>query len=340
MTRNWIPHGIAFCELRQEVKTESFVFVLLPNLSMNAFSSAIEPLRIANQVTGKELFRWRCLSESGDPVLCSNGVPVGVDGALKEVLPDEIVLVCSGILPDHSFATSTADRLRMFWRRGQTVGGICTGAYLLARAGILKGSAFTLHWENLPAFREKFADLQATEQLFHISNRIWTCAGGLAATDMMVDRISQLYGKELAGMVANMCLLQTPRSETEPQKASAAATIGIRNTKLVQIVEHMEMFLDDSIELDDIAAKFQISRRQLERLFSKYLSTTPRKYLMMLRLHRARSLMAETSLGIPEVSAACGFATASHFSKRFKEAFGISPRRFSLTRHRSSGDIG
>jgi transcriptional regulator GlxA family with amidase domain len=330
MDRSWVSQGVAFCELNQVVETEDFVFVLLNNFSMNAFSSAIEPLRIANQVTGKELFRWRCLSEDGQAVKCSNGISIGVEGTLDSVNCGDIVLVCSGLMPGRSFSKKVADKIRHFWRRGQIVGGICTGAYTLAGAGILEGSAFTLHWENWSAFSELYPDLNVLEQVFLCDGRIWTCAGGFAATDLMISHINKNYGKELAGTVANMCLYHTPRAEREPQKASTAAAIGVRNPKFLRILNFFEENFDEELNLDDVVDRFDLSRRQLERLFTQYLSTTPKKYLMSMRLYRARMMMSETNLSVSDVSAACGFGSPSHFSKCFKQKFGMSPRRFSI----------
>ena len=255
---------------------------------MNAFSSAFEPLRIANQLSGKELFHWRCVSEDGKPVRCSNGIPLGVDGDLEGIGADGIVLVCSGVLPKSTASRKVADRIRRLWRQGQTVGGICTGSYTLARAGILKGRAFTLHWENILAFQELYPDLDPAEQRFSLHDRIWTCAGGLAATDMIVSHIRDRCGQDLAISVANMCLHSFPRRETEPQKAGTAATIGVRNAKLVNIIEHFNIMLEDELNLDDVAARYQMSRRQMERLFNRYLGTTPKKFLMNLRLEKSQ----------------------------------------------------
>lgn len=116
MTKNWIPRGIAFCEFEQEFQTESFTFVLLPEFSMNAFSSAVEPLRLANQLTGKEIFHWRCVSEDGQPVECSNGVTVGVNGTMEDISATDAVLVCSGVNPE-----------KMLRERSPTTSDACGG---------------------------------------------------------------------------------------------------------------------------------------------------------------------------------------------------------------------
>ena len=135
-------------------------FVLLPKFTMLAFSSAIEPLRMANQLTQQVLFRWTVLSDDGGPVACSNGVPVMVDGPWNAAKPEGIILVVSGVEPEGKASVALGDWLRGLWRRGRMVGGLCTGAYALAQAGILKGRRFTMHWDNTTAFSENFPDLE------------------------------------------------------------------------------------------------------------------------------------------------------------------------------------
>mgnify|MGYP000037864039 CR=1 FL=1 len=325
-----VPQGIATYGVPGQPAVEDYTFVLLPDLSMNAFSAAIEPLRIANQLTGKELFRWRLISEGGAPVRCSNGVALGVDGALEDLPGESIALVCSGIRAEAGNARAVPALIRKHWRRGAMVGGICTGAYTLARAGILKGSQFTLHWENLPAFRELFPGLEPGEQIYAMDGRIWTCAGGAAASDMMIHRIAALHGTGLARSVANMCLLQVPRAAQEAQKASTAAATGVRHPKLLRILKHFEENLAEEMNLDTVGAQYGISRRQMERLFRAHLSVTPKKHLLTMRLHHARAMMAGTDLTPSEVAAACGFGSSSHFSRLFKAAFGQSPKRYSM----------
>lgn len=327
---DWVPQGIAFYEVEGLPKTEEYTFVIMPDLSMNAFSAAVEPLRIANQLTGKELFRWRLVSQDGQAVHRSNGVPLGVSGGLNSISDSSVLMVCSGVRAEQTQAQSVSSRVRKHWREGGIVGGICTGAYTLAHAGILKGASFTLHWENLPPFRELFPDLEPQEQIYVMERRIWTSAGGAAASDMMIHRIAQLHGDSLARQVANMCLLPVPRSAQEPQKASIAASAGVRHSKLLAILRFFEENLSETFNLDEVGDQFGISRRQMERLFNTYLSITPKKHLMNLRLHHARAMMAETDLPPSEIAAACGFGSVSHFSRRFRSAFGQPPSRFAL----------
>ena len=127
-------------------------------------------LRIANQLSGQALFEWEVLSETGAPVACSNGLEVNVDGPLRATRPRAMIFVCAGVEPEKSASRPVSDWLRQQWRSGRTVGGLCTGAYALAKAGILEGRSFTLHWENLPPFVETFGHLRPLEQLYCIDS--------------------------------------------------------------------------------------------------------------------------------------------------------------------------
>lgn len=204
--------------------------------------------------------------------------------------------------------------------------------HTLARSGILKGKSFTLHWENITPFREIYPELDPKGQLYVIDDRILTSSGGSAATDLFLRLIHDRFGSHLSQAVLNMCVYTLHRSGAEAQQSSRSATLGIGNKNLVTIIKYFEDNIDEQFNLDDIAAQAGISRRQIERLFTKHLGLSPKKYFQQLRLGRARALLAETDLPMAEVAAACGFDSATYFAKRFRDMFGVTPHRFSAGR--------
>lgn len=325
----FVAKGSAHVTLQQQPEPLDVAFVLLPKFTMLAFSSAIEPLRMANQLTQQVLFRWQVLSDDGAPVACSNGVPIMVDGAWNTAKPEGMVLVCSGVEPEGKASIALGDWLRSLWRRGRVVGGLCTGAYALAAAGILKGHRFTMHWDNIDAFAENHPDMLPARQVFCIDDRVMTCAGGVAAADLMLKLINDRFGPALGQEVMNMCLLTQRRQEEDLQTTSLAARLGTRHDKLLQAAAFMEAHIEDDFDLDACAAHLSLSRRQIERLFARYLNITPVRYMNDLRLARGRSLLAETDMKVTEVAVACGYASTSHFSKSFRKKYGTSPYRFS-----------
>jgi transcriptional regulator GlxA family with amidase domain len=327
--RSFVAKGVAHVDLARVAEPVPVSFVLLPKFTMLAFSSAIEPLRIANQLTSQTLFRWQVLSADGAPVTCSNGVPVGADGPWAGTAPEGIVLVCSGVEPEGQTSVALADWLRGLWRKGRTVGGLCTGAYALARAGILQGHRFTLHWENISAFAETWPDLTPARQVFTMDKRVVTCAGGVAAADLMLQLIHDRFGAVLSQEVMNMCLLTQRRQQEDHQTASLATRLGTRHDKLLKAAAFLEARLEEDFDLDACATHLNLSRRQIERLFSSHLGVTPVRYVNDLRLARGRALLAETDMKVTEVAVACGYASTSHFSKSFRKKYGLSPYRFS-----------
>lgn len=328
----YMPNGIAHVQMDGDIETEHFSFLLLPQFSMLAFSSAIEPLRIANQLTERNLYSWETVSSTDSQIQCSNGVTMTADVAMEEASTESSLFVCTGVEPERNQSKKVSDWIRRGWRRGRTVGGLCTGAYILAHAGILENTAFTLHWENLDSFRERFPNLDPLEQLYVLDRRILTCGGGAAATDMMVHLIREKHGGVLADTILNMCLMQSARPGNARQRSATSALLATRHVRLAAIVDYMHDNLEDEISLRQISLLFGLSMRQMERLFSRYTNTSPKQFLVGLRLERGRALLADTNLSVAEISAAVGFSSKTHFSKRFGEKFGVSPSKFAASR--------
>ena len=309
----------------------NFAFVIIPRFSMMAFASAIEPLRIANRLSGRDLYRWQVVSVAGGPVRASNGVLMMTDQTLADVAirPGSrcpTVVVCSGLGAEHVRDPQLFAWLRRADRTGAAIGALCTGAYLLARAGLLDGHRCTIHWENLPAFREDFPDIPVQADLFEVDRNRLTCSGGTAALDMMLHLIATEHGQELATKVSEQCIVDRIRSSFDHQRMPYRVRHGIHHPKLIGAIELMEANVEEPIDQDTLAGYVGLSRRQLERLFSKHLGRTPAQYYLELRLERARHLLYQTTMPIMDVAFACGFVSASHFSTCYRQMYGKTPR--------------
>lgn len=308
-------------------------FLLVPNFSMIAFATAVEAVRIANRMSGRELYRWALLSKDGAPVRASNGIQVTADMAMKEMYrqngnlrrPD-MVLVCSGLGVERFKDNEVHGWLRLVERQGTMLGALCTGAYVLARAGLLNGYKCAIHWENLSGFQETFPDIEVCADLFEVDRNRYTCSGGTAALDMMLYIIAQQHGNELATKVSEQCLVDRMRNPHDRQRLPLRARLGVHNPKLIAAIELMEANLSEPVEQEALANHVGLSRRQLERLFRKHLGRPPAHYYLDLRLERARHLLYQSDLPIVDIALACGFVSASHFSKCYRQLYGRSPR--------------
>lgn len=302
-------------------------FVVVPKFSMIALTCAVEPLRIANRLAGRELYRWPLFSIDGKPVVASNGFEMTPSGDLEQATPLSTVAVCAGIDVHKVTDKALMNWLRRMDRKGADIGALDTGSYILARAGILAGYNCTIHWEQLAGFAEDFPDIEVTTELFEIDRQRFTCAGGTAGIDMMLNVIAVQHGHELAAQVADQFMHERIRDQHDHQRVSLPARLGVRHPKLLSVIELMEKHLEEPLSRAQLARKAGLSTRQLERLFRKYLFRSPARYYLELRLNKARLLLLQTNMSVIDVALACGFVSASHFSKCYRDFFGRTPRK-------------
>ncbi len=317
----------------------SFVFYLVPDFTMIAFATALDPLRSANRMLGYEAYRWRLASLDGRPVRASNFVECAVDTSLdderkKMAGPDRpsMVVVCSGINVERYQSKSTFAWLREEYNRGVAIGGLCTGAHILATAGLLSNKRCAIHWENLPGFSEAFPKANVFADLFEVDHNIYTCAGGTAALDMILKLIGDDFDENLVNRVCEQVLTDRVRSPTDRQRLPLRARLGVQNAKVLSIIELMEGNLSEPLSLIEVADHVGLSRRQIERLFRTEMGRSPARYYLEIRLDRARHLLIQSSLPVVEVAVACGFVSASHFSKCYRELYSRSPQQERLDR--------
>lgn len=307
-----------------------FGFLLLNDFTLISLSSAIEPLRMANRITGQEHYQWKTISESGDPVAASDNVRISVDAGIQDeslFRKLDTIFVCGGIHIEHNFTKRIERWLRAAQKKGIALGSTCTGAYALAAAGVLDDYKCSIHWENLAALADTFPLVNVRRGLFTVDRNRYTSSGGTAPIDLMVHIINDRLGAEVGATIAEQFICDRIRHPEDRQRIPLKHLVGNQSEKLITAVELMEANLKEPISQGDLAVYVGLSGRQLQRLFQKYLLCAPSKYYLQLRLHRARELLLQTRLSILEVSSVCGFISTSHFSKSYKEHFGYSPSR-------------
>ncbi|ENA34354.1 MULTISPECIES: GlxA family transcriptional regulator [Pseudomonas] len=305
---------------------QSIGFLLLDNFTLISLASAIEPLRMANQLSGRELFRWSTLSLDGRPVQASDGLQITPDSAVAAAPAMDMVIVCGGVGIQRSVMREHVSWLQAQARQGRKLGAVCTGSWALAKAGLLDGYECSVHWEMLASMQEAFPRVSLTTRLFSIDRNRFTSSGGTAPMDMMLHLIGREHGRELCAAISEMFIYERIRNEQDHQRVPLKHMLGTNQPKLQEIVALMEANLEEPIDLDELAVYVNVSRRQLERLFQKYLHCSPSRYYLKLRLIRARQLLKQTTMSIIEVASVCGFVSTPHFSKCYREYFGIPPR--------------
>ncbi|WP_306114043.1 MULTISPECIES: GlxA family transcriptional regulator [unclassified Roseovarius] len=309
------------------VKPRRFVFVLLDDFTLLCFAAAVESLRIANRMADETLYDWVLAGEGGNAVTCSAGATFNVDMDLEELRRDDVVMICGGIHVQAATTKKVLNWLRREARRGLTVGGLCTAAYTVAKAGLLDGKRATIHWENHDSFLEEFEEVDLTKSVFVVDGNRMTTAGGTSSIDLMLKIIADDHGEKLANSVADQLIYSSIRTDQDTQRLSVPTRIGVRHPKLSQVIQMMEANIEEPISPSILAKDVGMSTRQLERLFRRYLNRSPKRYYMELRLQKARNLLMQTDMTVINVALACGFASPSHFSKCYRSHYNTTPYR-------------
>jgi transcriptional regulator GlxA family with amidase domain len=302
--------------------------VLLPGFSLMAFAATVEPLRSANLMREADLYCWTYLSPDSDAVTSSGGLPVATDPLPgSRDIPFDCLILCGGLGCERYRNRSLANLLRRAQRAGSLIGSISTASFILARAGLLQDRRCTLHWDYLPAFREAFPEIDVVDDLFVFDGNICTCAGGVAALDMMLHLIRQRQDAALAALVSDQFIHGSLRQARDDQRMELPQRLGTQSAPVAQAVALMEANIEQPLAMTVLIDRLHISGRQLERLFRHTFGLTPVRYYLNLRLDAARKLLQLSTLTVLDIALACGFVSAAHFTKTYRLHFGRTPSR-------------
>jgi transcriptional regulator GlxA family with amidase domain len=307
-------------------KPKHFGFLAMPGFSLIAYAAAIDTLRLANRIEGNELYTWETITPKEELVRASNGLEVKPDRIEQESDVYDTIIVCGGVKITKTWTERLGKWLRKQDKKGVAFGSLCTGTYILAKAGLLDGYRCTIHWENIASTREEFPHLHITDDIYEIDRNRYTCAGGTTPIDMMHHLVSMQHGRRLAAAISEEFLVDHVRGMTDRQRIPLRQQIGTSQPKLTEAVMLMEANIEEPLTPDELSSLVKISRRQLERLFRSYLNCTPTQYYLGLRLRNARRLLLQTEKAIIDISLVCGFSSAPHFSKCYRDLFGLPPR--------------
>jgi transcriptional regulator GlxA family with amidase domain len=317
------------------LRVARYAFLTLERYSMIALVNAVEPLRMANIVTGQKAYEWSITTLTGDPAAASNGLSLSATVPLGSLSRTDILFVCGGVNVQASVTPPILAALRRAAERRVALGALCTGGYALARAGLLDGYRATVHWENLPALHEEFPRVHIRDELFTIDRDRFTCSGGIAPLDLMLTLVREKLGADTSQRISEQFIVERIRDARDRQYVPLRAQVGASRASLIAVAQLMDQHIEDPLPLDEIAAAAGLSRRQIERLFKQHLGKAPKRYYLRVRLKRARELLLQTSMPILDVGVACGFRSSHHFSKCYRGEFGHPP---SAERHAAAGE--
>ncbi|MFC7398077.1 GlxA family transcriptional regulator [Chelatococcus sp. GCM10030263] len=300
-------------------------FFLIPDFPLMTFSAALDSLRQGNRLAKNKVFEWVLISADGAHVRSSSGLGFDMDTAMAKGPRCDVVILFAGINYAESYDANVFAWLRRIYSEGCVLGAVSTAVFFLAKAGLLEGRRCAIHWEALASFRSEFPNCLATDDIFAIDGRFLTSSGGTVTLDMMLYLIAAAEGRELASQISDQFNHPRIRRQDDVQRLEPEDRFGIRHAKVGFVIRRMEASLNDPVEIAVLAENVDLSTRQLERLFHAHLGKSPSKFYIELRMARARELLTHTELAVAEVADACGYESASHFGRFYRQHFRESP---------------
>lgn len=304
------------------------LLIVTPSFNLAATMSFIDPFRAANYLEGASHFRWK-IASAGSSCLASNGVRMET-GLLKDVVKEtfDIVVVSSSWTPERAATPQLLAALRKWARAGSIIGALDTGAFILADAGLLSGRRATVHYEHIDALKELHPDIEVMEDILVQDEKRFSCCGGVAASDMALHILAARGGDALANAAARYIFHPKLRGAGSSQNPAGAEPLGSTVPDAVKrAIAIMEQNLEDALTIVQICRKLKLSQRQIDRLFRRYVGRSPAIYYRDIRLDRARGLVTQTNMLLSEIAIASGFSSQVHFSRAYRQRFGLPPRK-------------
>ncbi len=299
--------------------------LLIDGFALMSYASVVEPLRVANTLAGRELYKVRNIPALGDTATSSCGAVIHAGANVGIDTDFDLLLIVAGGDPMSFEDQRVFSWLRGLSRQGISLGGVSGGPVILASAGLMKGRRMTVHWEHAPALVEGSSSLLVERNLYVMDRDRVTCAGGTAALDLMHALIAEHHGAQLARRVSDWLLHTEIRPAGGPQRAGRVERYRTTNRSVLNAIGAMENHIADPLELAQLARISGVSARQLNRLFREKMGTSSMRFYTELRLDKARNLILHSALSLTEIALATGFSSSAHFSTIHSKKYGQPP---------------
>ena len=322
-----------FSSFASDKMTTRIMVLVTDGVSLITLSSTLEPFQHANTILGHERFELLLVSLRDTDPITKAGISVTCQAQSSEVLehcnitqrPDQVILCCGQVLAEHdkgpmqAFVQKLVKSSVPFF----ALGAACAA---VASAGLINGEKCAAHWKTIAPLGECFPGIKFQNVLFARDGKITSCAGELAAFDLIVGFIDNMCGSRIGGEICNHFLASGKRSGATVQLLNGDALI-CEDERFQQVLRIMTDAIETPVSIAEIACLIRLSTRQIERIFARHGFDSPLKYYTNLRLTRAHQLIEQTHMPLTEVALACGFDSLPAFSKNFKRVYGTTPKQ-------------
>ncbi|WP_321841869.1 GlxA family transcriptional regulator [Paraburkholderia bannensis] len=333
-----MPHLIAphHLEPRRPIR---FGIVLLPNFTLTAFSGFVDLLRLASDegdLSRPVRCTWTIVAESPAPIRASCGIQVTPWATFDDAGTFDYLLVVGGLLHSGPSASEATHRfIRATAASGATLVGICTGAFALARAGVMDGYRICVSWFHYWDFVERFPTIPESsliaDRLFVIDRRRITCSGGRASIDVAAAILLRHLDASIVQKAQRILIVDDAQRGNAPQPYPPGLDPA-SHPKVRRAILIMEQHIANPLPFTELARRVDTSVRQLERLFIAETGKSPNVYGRQMRVRMAAWMLTGSDRTVADIAMSCGFSDASHLGREFRKEFDASPSAYRLAR--------
>lgn len=304
-------------------------FVLARRFTLSAFANFVDVLRLAADEGDRSRpihCSWKVLSASMNPVTSSCGVTVTPDERLGDPTRFDYIVVVGGLIDEiERLNPEYTGFLRRAAEAGVALVGVCTGAFILHRAGLMEGYRCCVSWFHHNDFLEQFDGLvPVSDQIFVVDRGRLTCSGGASSAHLAAFLVDRHIGRSAARKSLHIMIIDEAMAAEDPQPG-LPLELKTRDVLVRKALSHMQQNLDNPPPVSAVAARLGVSRRKLERHFGHELGLTPSEAFLRMRLSQARFLLGGSDRSVTEIAAATGFCDLSHLIQVFRRREGMTP---------------
>lgn len=307
-------------------------FILARRFTLCAFANFVDVLRLSADEGDRSrpiLCGWRVLSATMEPIVSSSGIAVQPEERLDDPSRFDYVVVVGGLIDE--IENLHPDYVR-FLHKAAAIGvpliGVCTGAFILHRAGLMDGYRCCVSWFHHADFLEQFDGLKpVSDQIFVVDRNRLTCSGGASSAHLAAHLVEKHVGRAQARKSLHIMIIDDALRAEKPQPG-IPLDLTTDDALVKKALLLMQQHIDAPLSAAEIARRMGASQRQLERRFQSSIGMAPTLAYKIMRLEYAEFLLRHTEQSVTEIATSTGFCNSSHFIRSFRERLGMTPAAF------------
>jgi len=305
-------------------------FILAKRFTLCAFANFVDVLRLAADEGDRSrpiMCDWAVLSDTMNAVPSSSGITVQPNERLGDPGRFDYIVVVGGVMEDDLSGLGQAyiEYLRKAASQGIPLVGVCTGGFLLHRAGLMDGHRCCVSWFHHADFLEQFDGLNpVSDQIFIDDGDRLTCSGGASSAHLAAYLVDKHVGRPQAIKSLHIMIIDDALRPEKPQPG-VPMDISTNDPMVLRALLLMQQHIDNPLSVTELARRMGNSKRQLERHFRAALGASPQAAFLQIRLALARHLIETTDKSVATVAVECGFCDSSHLSRVFRQRFDCTP---------------